>query len=697
MTELAQAESRTEMPKLRFTMICLALALVLGWSGAAVAAKRVALVIGTDRYATLPSLNNAATDARGMAKKLKRFGFDVILKLNASQRAIGRALDDFENRLRQAEVGLVFYAGHGIQARGKNWLIPADATVETEADLRYEGISAGDFLGAMERAGSQLNIVILDACRDNPLPKRTRSAARGLTVPVIPSGLKGTAIVYSASPGETAEDGPKGSHGVFTGELLKVLDRPGLKLEDVFKETARRVSSRTNGRQKPWINSSVTGDFYFKTASRPQAKRRPTTPPSTSGGTAASSAEMEALFWQSIQNSRDAADFNAYITQYPNGTFTGLARNRLKGLKGLKKRRRASIAPARRPTSRPARRPARQQAQRCSFTSSGKHTKLLINGVVKKTINTNGITNRKGYVGQLIGMLESGECTLARAKCSVARKVYKNVADSLWLVHGSTRLDYYSNNDDSAVRADIRRLQGLGACTQVASLASAPARRSGQRCSFTSSGTKTKLLINGVAKKTINTSGISTRKGHVAPLIKMLQNGECAIARAPCRVVRKVYKKMADSLWLVHGSNRLDYYSNNDDSNVKADIRRLRKLGACQQVASITWKSNQTHQRRNKLRGVNIWVNTKKNEKALGLKYCKMFREAGMNVRCDAGSGMASGNKIMLKCPKLPADAGIILQEIMGVSGWKVWDWRKDKDYANNCKSFHAISFEAVR
>ncbi len=263
----------------RYFAAGLVLAVALGWTVPADAAKRVALVIGTDKYATLPNLNNAATDARGIAAKLKSLGFDVILRRNASRRDFARALDDFEGRLSQAEVGLVFYAGHGIQAQGKNWLIPADARVETEADLRYEGISANDFLEAMERAGTQLNIVILDACRDNPLPKRSRSAARGLAVPIIPAGIKGTAILYSAAPGQTAQDGPTGGHGVFTGALLRVLDEPGLKLEGVFKKTAMQVSAATNGRQDPWINSSVKGDFYFREASsRPRGKVTAPTP-----------------------------------------------------------------------------------------------------------------------------------------------------------------------------------------------------------------------------------------------------------------------------------------------------------------------------------------------------------------------------------------------------------------------------------
>ena len=294
-------------------MVCIA------WASVADAAKRVALVIGNDTYATLPNLNNGRTDAKGMAAKLRRLGFDVILRQDASSRDFGRALEEFEGRLKNAEVGLVFYAGHGIQADGNNYLVPSDAKIEVEADLRYGGIKAADFLEVMERAGTPLNIVILDACRDNPLPKRSRSGARGLSVPIIPKGIKGTAIVYSAAPGQTAQDGPRGGHGVFTGELLKVLDRPGLTLEKVFKETATRVGAATNGRQDPWFSSSVKGDFFFL-----EGKVTATT-------TSVQTPEM--LFWQSILDSERAGDYEAYLAQYPAGIFTSLARNRLSALK----------------------------------------------------------------------------------------------------------------------------------------------------------------------------------------------------------------------------------------------------------------------------------------------------------------------------------------------------------------------------
>ena len=301
-------------------------ALVLSFGvSSAEAAKRVALVIGNDSYKSLPDLNNARTDARGMAAKLKELGWSVILKQDASRRDISRSLADFEGRLKDAEVGLVFYAGHGIQKDGANYFVPSNAQIEVEEDLLLEGVEADQFLKTMERAGTPLNIVILDACRDNPLPKRSRSGARGLSAPVIPKGIKGTAILYSAAPGQVAQDGPRGGHGVFTGELLKVLDQPGLKLEEVFKQTATKVAAATNGSQDPWINSSVKGDFFFQERVLAQNTTQ--------------SLDKESMFWNSIKDSDNPDAFEAYLAKFPRGIFVSLANIKIKELSKYKKSR----------------------------------------------------------------------------------------------------------------------------------------------------------------------------------------------------------------------------------------------------------------------------------------------------------------------------------------------------------------------
>ncbi len=230
---------------------------------ASIANSRQALIFGIDQYAHLPDLENAGRDAQAISDQLTALGFEVILRLNPNQRQVYRSLRDFENRLSEGGTGVVFFAGHGIQSDGRNYLIPADAQVEIEDDLEAEAIDAGRILESMARAGNPLNILILDACRDNPLPKRTRSASRGLTITSIPSGAKGTAILYAAGEGQVAQDGPSGGHGVFTEALLEALSTPNQKLEEVIKQVTKSVLQRTNGRQRPWSLSSIQGDFYF--------------------------------------------------------------------------------------------------------------------------------------------------------------------------------------------------------------------------------------------------------------------------------------------------------------------------------------------------------------------------------------------------------------------------------------------------
>ena len=303
------------------------------------AERRVALVIGNDTYAHLPDLKNAGKDARDMAAKLKTLGFEVIARYNASERDMVRAIRRFSSRLSAGGTGLVFYAGHGVQADGTNYLIPADAAVEVEDDLESEAVDANRILRAMKNAGNPLNIIILDACRDNPLPKRTRSAARGLAITAVPSGAKGTAILYAAGPGETAQDGPEGGNGVFTGALLRHMDQPGLTLEQVFKATSREVLRQTNNRQRPWQLVSLQGDFVFKSAratSVATVSHQPATP---------QAGDPSIAIYSAIQNSADPADFEAFLRDHPDSPMAPYARRKLKKLG----KRVAAVSPPQKP------------------------------------------------------------------------------------------------------------------------------------------------------------------------------------------------------------------------------------------------------------------------------------------------------------------------------------------------------------
>ena len=190
--------------------------------------KRVALIVGNDAYKSLPKLNNAAKDARDLDAALRRHGWQTILKVDVGRREMVRAVADFSGQIATGATGLVFYAGHGVESGGQNFLVPVDADLETEADLVSEAVRLNDVMARLEEARNPLNIVILDACRDNPLTRRGRSAERGLgIVSLAPSGLF---VAFSAAPGQKAQDGAPGANGVFTGELLKALQRPGLMI-----------------------------------------------------------------------------------------------------------------------------------------------------------------------------------------------------------------------------------------------------------------------------------------------------------------------------------------------------------------------------------------------------------------------------------------------------------------------------------
>ena len=224
----------------------------------AAAPHRAALVIGNGNYPSAP-LSNPVNDAKDMATALRSLGFDVTEVTNATQREMNRAITLFGSKLRADSVALFFYAGHGIQAKGKNYLLPIDASIQHEGSLRSEGVDVDAVLDQIASTGSQVNIVVLDACRNNPFERKFRSVGGGLAQIDAP---KGTLIAYATAPGKTASDG-SGKNGLYTQELLQALRQPGAKVEEVFKKVRIEVARGSNDAQIPWESSSLTGDFYF--------------------------------------------------------------------------------------------------------------------------------------------------------------------------------------------------------------------------------------------------------------------------------------------------------------------------------------------------------------------------------------------------------------------------------------------------
>lgn len=237
-------------------VVCLFLATL---SSALGAENRTALIIGNADYSESP-LKNPGNDARDMADALEQIGFDTTLVIDVDRRQMGKSIRDFGRKLRKrGGVGLFYYAGHGMQIDNRNYLIPVDSPMEEEDEVPYESVDVGSVLAKMESAGNALNVIILDACRNNPFPSQFRSSSRGLARVEAPIG---SLVVYSTAPGSVADDGD-GRNGIFTGHLLEQLRTPGLSLQETVRRTRAAVVKATERAQVPWESSSLLIDIAF--------------------------------------------------------------------------------------------------------------------------------------------------------------------------------------------------------------------------------------------------------------------------------------------------------------------------------------------------------------------------------------------------------------------------------------------------
>ncbi|MBI4641724.1 MAG: caspase family protein [Candidatus Tectomicrobia bacterium] len=231
--------------------------------------RRIALIIGNSAY-QVGSLMNPVNDATDIAETLRKLGFTVNLLRDATKRDMEEAIDKFRERLSDGKgIGLFYYAGHGVQVNGENYLVPIGARLEKEIHVKYEAVQVSYVLDSVEYAGNELNIVILDACRNNPFVRswsRTRSRLQQEGLAAIQwqplAGSLGSLIAYSTSPGSVAEDGTS-RNGTYTKYLLRYMTTPGLSIERMFKQVRISVMEETGGKQVPWESSSLTGDFYF--------------------------------------------------------------------------------------------------------------------------------------------------------------------------------------------------------------------------------------------------------------------------------------------------------------------------------------------------------------------------------------------------------------------------------------------------
>ncbi len=300
--------------------LLLAVVLFTGLCGSALG-KNYALLIGNSNY-SIGLLENPANDAQDLANVLRSLGFEATIKLNQNADGMKNAIREFGDRLKNNDgIGLFFFAGHGVQVNGENYLLPVGFPFRNEQEVEQNGVQANMLLRYMDDSKNRVNVVILDACRNNPFIKTRSLKTRGLAPMDAPSG---SIVAFSTAPGTEASDG-SGRNGLYTKHLMSNVKIPGLTIEQVFKRTREGVENESDKelghKQSPREESSLKGgDMYF-------------VPPVSKTAAGASAEQVELAYWNSIANSSNSADFDAYLSQYPQGKFAELARNRIKETK----------------------------------------------------------------------------------------------------------------------------------------------------------------------------------------------------------------------------------------------------------------------------------------------------------------------------------------------------------------------------
>lgn len=308
-------------------LISIAIGLSLSSVTTAAADKRIALVVGNSAYVNIPRLENPRNDAKLIADTLRTLGFTLVggnAQLDLDKEGLDRAVQDFGGQLQGADVALFYYAGHGIGIRGTNFLVPVGANPTREADVDFQMLDSNLVLRQMEGAGAKLNIVILDACRNNPFSGRgLRSSTSGLSQMQAPEG---TVISFATQPGNVALDGADGN-SPYTTALAKAMRKPGLDIFRTFNEVGLAVSAATAGAQKPFLTSSpIQGEFFF-------GPPNPAAQAAVAAIAAPSQPDLALQAWSVIQNSTSVAVIEDFIRQFSTTPYGSMARARLEELR----------------------------------------------------------------------------------------------------------------------------------------------------------------------------------------------------------------------------------------------------------------------------------------------------------------------------------------------------------------------------
>jgi len=313
------------------SLMCMALSV-----SAAKADRRVAFVVGNGAYKNVAQLPNPPIDAKAMAATLRNVGFEVIEGSNLSRDQMTEKLLDFGRKAQGSDVAVFYYAGHGIAVGGTNYLLPVDADIKSEMDVKLGAAINIDLTLDQTMGDAKVKLVFLDACRDNPFAAKiksnsaTRSVSVGSGLAEMKSG-EGTLIAFATGPGQTALDGQEGNNSPFTRALIDNITKPGVEIQQAMTSVRAQVNEETHKGQLPWGHTNLIGAVYLNQAPTTQvANAAPTASSSAPAATASSSSDgVELEFWRSVKESNKPEELNAYLSAYPNGQFKPLAMARL--------------------------------------------------------------------------------------------------------------------------------------------------------------------------------------------------------------------------------------------------------------------------------------------------------------------------------------------------------------------------------
>ena len=321
---------------MRYLTVIVSLFCMLFSAQAAKADRRIAFVVGNGAYKNVAQLPNPAIDAQAMAAVLRNVGFEVVEGTNLTRDKMTERLLEFGKKAQGADVAVFFYAGHGIAISGTNYLLPIDADIKSEMDVKLGAAINIDLTLDQTMSDAKVKLVFLDACRDNPFTAKIKSNSATRSVSV-QSGLaemksgEGTLIAFATGPGQTALDGQEGTNSPFTRALIAHITSPGVEIQQAMTEVRAQVNEETNKGQLPWGHTNLIGSVYLNPVSAPVAGAAPA-PSARAAASTSAATDVELEFWRSVKESNKPEELNAYLTSYPNGQFKPLALARIAAL-----------------------------------------------------------------------------------------------------------------------------------------------------------------------------------------------------------------------------------------------------------------------------------------------------------------------------------------------------------------------------